>query len=764
VERSPPSDEPSASGAARRGCAALAAALAVGVLVRLLPYPTFFTPGGVLLAADGDTYYHALRAERIARAWPRVPWVDPGMNHPYGAEVPWPPLLDEIVATGAVLTGPATSDHVAAVAALVPVVLGVAGVAAAWALAVALTGGSGWGAALLVALLPAAVRQGFVGRADHHVLETLLSALAFLLFARGLRRPPSWARSLLLGAVLALSFWSWAGSALYLLVLSAALAAMHLLLPPGDPAPGRVAGELARGASVAAVLLAVSVAWLGPPGALASGRLTPISGLAGALALLTGGAAAIVAAARRLDGAAGPPGRAAHLAAAAVLPALGLLAVPPLREGVAHAAAAVGAASLWYQTIPEFWPLLFSGHQPWTRELLLALFAFGLAPLALPAAALLLRRAWVEDPGRRASLVFLAVWTVSMFGLALVRRRFEGYAVLPLAVCAAWAAREAGARLAARLGRERLAPALALGFVLLAAAPGLPVSLTGAVGELPDGAADKFPLLEWLRTVPTQPGREAVLSGWGQGHEIQWLARRPVVSTPFGSDIDPRSLLDEAAFITAREPAAARALLDRRRVGFLLLENPVHEVATVGRLAPGAPELVVEELGVSTGTRWALHPDFFDLVVSRLFFFDGGSPRGEPGLASYRLVAESRAPTEVLGLRAQRYKLFQVVDGAVLRVRGVAEGALVNASVEVRTNAGRGFTWSAAARADESGAASIRVPYATGANGLVLAGPCTVGDGARAVSIVVAEAAVAAGAEVAVTWAGPGAARGRASP
>jgi hypothetical protein len=161
--------------------------------------------------------------------------------------------------------------------------------------------------------------------------------------------------------------------------------------------------------------------------------------------------------------------------------------------------------------------------------------------------------------------------------------------------------------------------------------------------------------------------------------------------------------------------------------------------------APGAPAWVVEERGLSTGSRYALRPETFDLVVSRLWFLDGGSPSGAPGLADYRLLAESRTPVEVLGLRAQAYKLFGAVEGAVLRVRGARAGAPVTASVGVATNQGRRFTWTGRALAGADGTATLRVPYATGANGTSLAGPCEVHDGVRARTVALGEALVAGG-------------------
>jgi asparagine N-glycosylation enzyme membrane subunit Stt3 len=610
------------------------------------------------------------------------------------------------------------------------------------ALAALLTGGVGWEADLLAALLPASLRLRFVGRADHHVLEQLLAAGAFLVYARGLRAAaPSWRRAVLLGVLLALAFWNWSGSALNLLVLAAHVAVLHLVTPAGaGDGPARAAGELARGAGAAAVLLAASIAALGPPGALVAPSLTPLSGIAVALAALTALGAAAVAAARARDPGAAGPRRAAHLAAAAGAASAIAAALPPVRAGLLHGLTALGAASHWYAAIGEFWPLVLSGRQPWTREVLLAAFAYGAAPLVAVAALPAFVRAWRSQPERRALLSFLATWGAAMLLLGLARRRFEGYAAVPLAIWAGWGA----AALAARV-RPARSTAARLGALALALLPVLPTVVTGSVAEPPAGASEKFPLLRWLRGVPVAEGREGVLAPWSEGHEIRWLAGRPVVATPFGTDVDPRGMADHAAFYTSFDPAAARALVDRRRIGFVLLENPVREIATVGRMAPGAPQWAFEERSYSAGSTYALRPELFDLVVARLYFFDGGDREGRvASLPDYRLVAESGAPVEILGVRAPRYKLFEVVPGASLRVRA-APGAAVTATVRVLTGGGRTFAWQGVAVAGADGVASLRVPYATGANGSSLAEPAFVSNGRGAARVAVPAAAVVRG-------------------
>jgi hypothetical protein len=134
-------------------------------------------------------------------------------------------------------------------------------------------------------------------------------------------------------------------------------------------------------------------------------------------------------------------------------------------------------------------------------------------------------------------------------------------------------------------------------------------------------------------------------------------------------------------------------------------------------------------------------------VEARLWFFDGNAQDGAaPGLGAYRLMAESPTPNPVLGYRPQAHKLFEVVPGAVLTVRGLPPGTEVVAMVPVRSNVGREFVWGTRAPADEAGVASLRVPYATGPNGASFAGEYAVQvPGSGRTSVQVPDDAVRAG-------------------
>ena len=100
----------------------------LGLAVRLVPWGMTFTSDGVRFRSDTDPYYHALRAQRTVAQWPHVPWTDDGMNAPYGAWIPWPPLFDFVIAALSRLFGAtaATPEIVAKVAAWLALAVGVA--------------------------------------------------------------------------------------------------------------------------------------------------------------------------------------------------------------------------------------------------------------------------------------------------------------------------------------------------------------------------------------------------------------------------------------------------------------------------------------------------------------------------------------------------------------------------------------------------------------------------------------------------------------
>jgi asparagine N-glycosylation enzyme membrane subunit Stt3 len=745
-----------------------AAVVALALAVRLAPWGDVFTPAGVSPVGDSDPHYHVLRAARWLAGAPGAPWRDAWLAWPSGADVPWPPLFDALIALPArAVFGPSPSrDQVATVAVLLPVLLGVALVLLLARLGRRLLGGkAGWVAAALCALAPAATEPTRLGRADQHALEmvlftAMLLALAWALDPWAGRRGPPASLALLVPA----AFWSWPGSALHLLVLALVTAALHLLAKgeQARAAAGRAARTLAWGVGAGAVLLAGSVGALGPPGALGRFTLTGVSGLHVALTAATAAFAALLVTLER-DGDATPVRRLGRLAAAVAAPAIVLLLVPATRAGVGEGLARLLAATPWHAEIDEFQPLFLSGRASLGAELLFALAGYG---LLLPAAALAFwpgrgpsglaepgERPARQDPARLLLLASLVALTVAV----LLRRRFGVYAIVPLAVAAEAGLRRAAAWLPGRLSALRppwrqalVLPAL----TLLAVAPGLPEHLSAERS----GLEDEVLALRWLSTHPAWEGREAVLAPWSLGHLVQFHAGRPVLVGPFGTDLGPGAFDASAAFWFSSGQAEAEAVLAQRRCGVLVLGQLPGTTQLLHDYAPaGTPAPFVRTLDGAGGERQGETEAFWSLVPVRLYYDDGRSVDRSPALDGFRLLLESPATSPGNPAQEQQVKVFEWVQGARAQVTA-PPGALVRASVALVTVTGRALEWMVLARADEHGAASLRLPYATGTNGTTQAGPWSLEAAGQRARLDVGETDVVQGRVVAVELAGkPGA-------
>jgi hypothetical protein len=96
------------------------------------------------------------------------------------------------------------------------------------------------------------------------------------------------------------------------------------------------------------------------------------------------------------------------------------------------------------------------------------------------------------------------------------------------------------------------------------------------------------------------------------------------------------------------------------------------------------------------------------------------------------------------------YKLFELVEGAVLEARGEPSQLLV-AEVWIATPIGRRFLFRAASSADASGIARVRVPYSTDASAPARAlAPYSIRFGGASWRVRVPDAAVREGRVVSV--------------
>ncbi|MDJ0847389.1 MAG: STT3 domain-containing protein [Myxococcota bacterium] len=724
-------------------CAALALLVLLAVTVRARPVAYFTDASGVPILRADDAQYHARRARYTLENFPAILVRDSHLEHPTGAHVPWPPLWDFALAAVAAALG-GGREMLAGVLAWAPVWLGgltLLPVAAA-ARAVA-SPGVALGAAAFFAILPVSLTYSSFGNADHHAAVAFAGAALLAGFCWALRPLPGRALALAQGvaavARVALLL-TWQGSLLYLAIGEPLFLAIAGLAGRHHALLGYGFGALAS-AAVAAPVVAATANPTAPP--WQSAELSWLH----VLLLAAAGAVALACALwERARPAAGPGERALRLVflgAGGLGLALWVVGgVAPLAAGAAY----LGREEPWIARNFESVPLFAGGSADVARRLFASL-AF-LLPLCPLAALWRARQAEVRE-----AALLLAGWTAAFVALGLSSARFANDLASAAAVGFALLLAEAANGLASRrVLSARLAGPLALALGVALAWPSLARIATGAprviqtwregatrasLGE----AAFHRDLQHFARAVreatpPTAGFLDAGTPEYGvlcfpaMGLALVNVGERPVTASGFGPYLGGESFRESVRFYAQRSEREAVALA--RRLGARYVATSLE-----GRPPPGA-------------------------MLHRLQVDDGLARGPRPALSRFRLVTEAPVRGVPLGFAsgtARRsdapYKLFEVVEGAVLEHRGRPGGEL-RAEVELRTP-GRRFTWAATAVADRRGVARLRVPYPTDTGGPVhtLGAYTVTADGATS-RVPVSEAQVREGGTVRVAAPPPG--------
>jgi len=718
--------------------AALFAVAALAFLARSVGLREVFA-GGTVVFPIGDPYYHLRRALYTMQHFPRPLLFDPLVSYPDGARIHWPPLHDLLLALlGRELGG--TREALERAAAWLPPALGALAVAPIFG-AGALLGGRSVGlvAAAIYALLPASIEYSNVGDADHHCTVGLLNAI-WLFGAIAAALPAS--RAAVRGGALLLvalaragMLLTWPGSLLYVVLADGAQLAVEALGGGSRRLLEHALGMLATAALVAPLLPGLGPPVGGPYSAEALSRLQPTA--LAALALLAVACAALedLRPTRRIAV------RALRSAALGMAVGAGLLAFSGPREAIAHALVFVGKSEPWAALNAEQMPL-FALHRPGGWLLPIAHFGgFGYAIPLVPLVAL-----WrARDPRVRESALILAAWTAGFGLLAALQIRYgndyapAGAVGFALGLDEArralerrlprWGARAFFATLVAATAGPLVAIAAPQAWAAFAALPPLGDPLLAT----PDGTLYRFAEMVRAATPETHgfddPGQRAeygILSSPNIGHVLHYVARRATTADNFGP------------YSGAQHFAEAR--------GFTWLESEAAAIGLAERL--GARYAVTMEYG-------AVPPRS---LAQRLHREDGLERDGEPRWERFRLVTEGPGGgmplADLFGARvppgAVPYKLYEIVPGALLEAEA-PPGSEVEASLALRTPAGRQFVYVARGTAGPDGAVQLRVPYPSEADAPVRSsGPWRVRIGGAEHEVAVSESAVRSGAKIPV--------------
>lgn len=713
MSESNPGRMSSPAGRLRHGIALCLVVGALAACVRAIDHRCLPTGGGGWFTTDPDSLY---QTRRVARALDegRIAGTDAFLNHPEGSAIPWPPYYTALL--GRTL-GPFAPDEPDARRAFlergvatVPLAFGALTSAAVAAFAFAL---GGWPAGLFAGLYhatcEASVAYSKLGNGDHHAWIALCWILVLGAIGRaagGLDEPSRCARwGLAAGALAGVALGSWVAALILIVLVDLSLGLLIVAhAVRARPGLGALATSFHAAALVAVLPAVLASPW--PPWDVVNLSWFHV-------AYLTAGLVVVLP----LLGLRGDRARRAYpFVALALLAALALglvfgdfAAGRGVRQGFAWA----GRTNAFMARVGESRALFDDG---WVAGLGFVGYGAALLPFALVFA---FRRAL----GGRLELVPFAVAALVGALQATRQMRFADVlaplvallvGVLAAALCERLPARRrAGVGIALALSVLALAAnAPALARVARRLAPGGPGALAA---EAPARVAARE-ACEWLRTVD---GPGAVLSSWRFGHVIEWGAERPSIATNFGSYVGEAGFRAPAEVFMSEDPAAAERVLAQRDARFVLVTSELP-----GELHALIETAVPESFGryaTFTGPRGGrIEEPWFRTLGARLLF--GGHVRfGEPAapLGFLRLVHRSarRVPSG-FGVPIAAAQVWERVAGARVVGRGRPGDVL---SIELRIafpGAREPLLWSVEREVGESGAATVRVPYATlGRNG-----------------------------------------------
>ncbi len=707
-------------------------------LARSIGFELAFLDDGSFVYGSPDAFYHARRAFYSFSHFPSFLIRDPCINYPDGAVITHPPLHDWLIALVSRAFGEdARSFH--RVSAWVPVCLGTLTLLPIERLGRRLAGPMvGLGAAAIYAFMPVAISYSRVGEIDHHAAAGLLGAVLLSIYVALLDDDESpravHFRFVAVSLSRACLLLVWSGSLLYLIpgelaiVLVAtlrnqrrlligqawsSLATIALVAPfvflTGEPAGGPFSTtELSRFHLLAyAGCGLLCMVWLWIPAWLA---LPSLRSRAVALALL-------------------------------VIAIAGLsLAIPGMRDSIGSGLSFIGKSDGYTETVIEQLPLFYEQgairRRAGERRMGYYAYLISLVPLI-----------YVRQPRRpalRAGNSLLFGWSLLFGYLAFEQVRYANdYAAagcVGFALILAW--------LHEGLTKRRFNRTLAsLGVVMLALLlywPAIRLQFIPTIGETlrhlrgqssgPDrglhtigGSQLRF-AQQVARMTPDAGCADAletpsygILAHPSLGHALHYVAQRATPADPFGPYIGRENFAAVSKFLSTESEEEAVAIAQKLRT----------------------PYVATAQISQVDRPTW---------VSERLQWEDGSAREGLRHLGHFRLIAEGprggtpiSAGLEPSYMRAMPYKLFELVEGAVLELKA-APGTTVTARIRLHSSEGRRFTFKASGVSAADGRAQLRVPYATSADQATRpAGRYLVRAGDRSWRVSVPEAAVRSG-------------------
>ncbi|KQC12563.1 MAG: STT3 domain-containing protein [Methanothrix sp.] len=674
------------------GCLCVLGAFLLGLLLRLVPARNALI-GGDILFYGYDSFYHVRRIFYTTENFPETLWFDSYLNHPWGFELSWPPLFDQVVAAVALIFG-GGERVVEIAAALVPPILGSASILVLYLLGKKLFGARvALLSALLLAIDPKHIARTHFGCPDHDVLESLFILVAILLLAYALteREKKIWFGTAS-GVLIAAVAYTWLGAPIYMVAILIYATIQGALDLRGGTSSTETVTPLMAAFGVALLLLLPfwDEAWLIPS----------FSGCFGALAAL-----AFLYLLSSLFAAK----KVTWLAFIPVVAILGYVAI---------------VLSYLTETTREIHSLFWNGiHYFFGSGLarqsiieaapvyevfdLISLSGLGLvfSFLGLGVAA---RRTW-RNRLPKDQVLFL-VWAVFTLVLTIFQARFlylfsVGGAIL-VGLLFFWAVDWVRASKRAGPLAGKFLPLVILGLLLLPNA----IGIVEIAKDRPEVAGDWLETLDWLEEntpategfeQPVREGEYGVLSWWDYGNWILQQSRRPVVANNFQA-----GATDAAKFFLSEDEEEALTLAKSRNVRYIITDEKMvyTKLPAIARWKNVDPESYIAISTDSDLVTFEHSERFLRTILTGLHLLDGTN------LGHFRLLYESETS---VGLKfpTSEVKVFERVEGAKIAGSTPYEKPM-GVILEMTSNQGRRFQYFNSAMPVD-GRYEITVPYST---------------------------------------------------
>jgi len=678
----------------------LAVAL-VAFSLRLFAGRLSLTEKGIIFPGF-DEYYHIRRILYTVNNFPHTLWFDSYLNYPYGLDITWPPLFDQICAGLSLAFGQHSQPGIEMVSSLVPAVVGALAAVVIYYLVKELFNSStALLASFMTALAPNYLVNTIFASIDHHSLEVLLQLCTILFVAFALSRSEKrYLFAALAGLAMAALAYTWQGADVYLGIFPVYLAVLITLDLKNGAFSRQTANTLLAAFGLALILVIPfwNDSWMSP-------SFIGLASMIGAMVVMLG--LGWIIRQRNVSWMAFP-------LSLLVLVILFFL-LSWLTGGLSGPSDLVtsGFQYIWggkmAGRIAEAEPLIYDADTLYAA--LLSVLGLNLL-FTVAGIAACISYIHRSKGGRRQGQLLLLVWVVVSLLLTLGQKRFLYLSGISMGVFISILFINARDLIEKRRPgpKHKHTTAVVAGLMLLLILPTASDTAYVAFNSYPEAQGDWHDSLIWLKENtnatsfydnPTKEAEYSVMSWWDYGNWILYLAERPVVANNFQHGIQ-----DSAKFYLSESEEEARSVLDDRGSKYILA-NYFLIYDKLPSLANWANEDIYSYLNFEESDgNIIIKPQerLYSTTLGRLYLFDGA------GMAHFRLIHESKT---FLGQNPPKseVKIFEYVPGALLRIKGSPDqkaGALLN----LTSNQGRDFVYITEGSL-QGGIFEIRVPYST---------------------------------------------------